>query len=810
MVGPARRPNKGKPRSSPRKWLHRLPPLAGAAGLAAMVCPVPAFTQAIPLPEIEVIGTTPVPGAEVPREKVPSAAHVLTAEDVRINGVPDLLGSLDTLIGGVILNNSQNNPFQPNFTYRGFEASPLVGNPQGLAVYVNGARFNQPFGDTVNWDLIPSVAVNRVVLEGANPAFGLNALGGSLSVELKNGFNYQGTEVELLGGSFGRIKGAIQHGRQFDNIGVYLALSGLRETGWRDHSPSTLRQFYGDIGWRGHRGELHLNLLAADNELVGNGTAPVELLAVDRSAVFTWPDRTLNRYARMALSGNVEITDAWGLQANLYVGRLRQKTKNGDASDAEPCESDPAFLCLGEDGVPLFARNGTRIPNFVTDSPYLRFPAFAERFEEGGPYAQLNRTATDTLGYGATLQVSHRGELFGRPNQFVAGASLDGGRTRFAATSEVGALTLDRGFAGPGIVIDQRFSSEPIAAITPVDVKARNTYYGLYFSNVLDITDRLSATLWGRYNLAEIRLRDQIGTELTGDHRFARFNPGAGLAYRFTPEVSAYASYSEANRVPTPAELSCADPAAPCSLTNFFVGDPPLNQVVARTVEAGLRGRFQPANGTVVHWNVGAFRTETEDDILFVSSEIIGRAFFQNVGATRRQGIEAGLTVRAPRTTAFLQYAYLDATFRSFVTLNSPENPFADDEGRIFVKPGDRLPGIPRHALKFGVAHAVTDAWKVGVTARAFSGKYLVGDESNLNPKTAPYMVVDLNTTHDIAPNLQLFAVVENLFNAKYETFGTFSPTTEVPILQVPDATNPRSLSPGAPFAVYAGIRARW
>jgi iron complex outermembrane recepter protein len=769
-----------------------------------LLLPCSAWAQAVQLPEIEVISTTPVPGAEVPREKIPAMTHVLTPEDVRINEVPDVVTALEGRIGGVTLNNAQGNPFQPNLTYRGFEASPLAGNPQGLAVYVNGARFNQPFGDTVNWDLIPSIAVHRMVLEGSNPAFGLNALGGSLSVELKNGFTYQGTELEVLGGSFGRIMGSAQFGKQVDNVGVYVAATGLREDGWRDFSPSRLRQFYGDVGWRGSSGEVHVNLLAADNNLVGNGTVPVELLAVNRSAVFTHPDQTLNQYGRVAVSGNFDVSDRVSVQGNAYYGRLRQRTKNGDATEAEPCEDNTAFLCLDDDGPPLLARNGTQIPNFVTNSPYLQFPAFAERFEEGGPYALLNRTATNTHGYGATLQSVFRDDILGRPNRFIIGGSFDGGRTRFNATSEVGALTLDRGFAEPGIVI-----SQPDGSITPVDVKTTNAYYGLYFLDVLDVTERLAATVSGRLNIARISLRDQIGTDITGDHEFMRFNPAGGLAYKITPDVSIYGGYSEANRTPTPAELSCADPATPCSLTNFFVGDPPLEQVVGRTVEAGLRGRFRPQEGTTVNWHLGLFRTETENDILFTSSAIIGRAFFQNIGATLRQGVEAGISVRGPRWSAFIDYAFLDATFRSAFTLNSPENPFADENGQIFVRPGNHLPGIPTHSLKFGFNYLITDAWKVGLTARAFSGKYLVGDESNLNPRTEPYVVVNLSTSYAINRNLEVFGVIENLFDTKYSTFGTFSPTSEVPILEVPDASITRSLSPGAPLAFYAGMRAK-
>jgi outer membrane cobalamin receptor len=186
-----------------------------------------------------------------------------------------------------------------------------------------------------------------------------------------------------------------------------------------------------------------------------------------------------------------------------------------------------------------------------------------------------------------------------------------------------------------------------------------------------------------------------------------------------------------------------------------------------------------------------------------------GRAFFQNVGKTRRQGIEAGAELRGQRWSAFLDYAFLDARFRTPLTLNSPENPAASPDGTINVSRGDHLPGIPAHSLKFGASVTITESWQIGLTGRAASGKYLFGDEANLTGKTKSYAVLNLNTAYDVTPNLQLFAIVNNVLNKEYETFGTFSPTSSVPITQAPAASNPRSLSPGAPRAVYVGARLR-
>src|SRR5271166_2660731 len=233
------------------------------------------------LPPVEVVGATPLLGSGVDRNKVPAETHILTDQDISRNGYPQALRALNEDVPGVTLGAAAGNPFQPNLLYHGFLASPLQGNPQGLAVYLNGVRFNQPFGDTVNWDLIPDLAIERVDLVGSNPVFGLNALGGALSVRTKNGFTYHGAEIDLLGGSFSQYQGELQYGVQSGDTAAYVAASGLHEGGWRDLQSSNLGNFYGDLGWRGNRGEAHVNVTAADNTLNGPGTSPIELLAVN-------------------------------------------------------------------------------------------------------------------------------------------------------------------------------------------------------------------------------------------------------------------------------------------------------------------------------------------------------------------------------------------------------------------------------------------------------------------------------------------------------------------------------------------------
>jgi outer membrane receptor protein involved in Fe transport len=760
---------------------RRLALLAATAALA------PTYAAAAAPPEVSgvvVVGRAPLSGAEQAAEDATGAVTVISEDDLPRTGGSRLLQALERQAPGVSLTSQQGNAFQPDVIYRGFEASPLQGVAQGLAIYVDGVRLNSPFGETVNWDLVPEAAIRSVTLQGSDPTFGLNALAGSLAVRLKTGFDDPDGELEVSGGDYGRRKAELQWGRASDHVGLFVAATGLHDDGWRRFSPTDVRQLYGDLAWRAGRWKVDLGLTAADNSLTGNGPAPVELLAADRRAVFTHPDTTLNRYAQARLSASYEASDQLSLQGQLYAGRLRQRTVNGDATEAEPCAGDQDLLCLQADGPVLTDATGAAIPAFNGE----------------GPYAALNRTQTRTDRWGAAVQLVSRTPLAGRPNDFTAGASLDTGRTGFTADTLLGALTADRGFGGPGILVDQ--AGGPIA---PLSLIARTRYLGLYATDTAHLTPALAVTLSGRFDRAELTLRDGLGTALNGDHRFERFNPAAGLTYKLVPDLSAYAGWASTSRTPTPAELSCADAAAPCTLTDFFVADPELKLVTAQTIEAGLRGRRSLGGGRLA-WSLGAFRTKTHDDIMRVASDVRGRGFFQNVGKTRRQGVEARADWRAGPWRAFATYALTDATFETPLTLTSPDNPAADPEGQIQVRPGARIPGVARQRLKLGLGYRA-ERWRLDLDAAFASGVYLTGDEANLQPKTGAYVVANLSGAWSLTQALELFGTIENLADARYETAGTFAQTSAVFLREAPGATNPRSLTPGAPRTFELGLR---
>src|SRR5258706_106443 len=222
--------------------------LAGLAGTAA--CAETPAEQLEP-PEVEVIGVTPLPGLGVPAAQVPANVQAVTGAEIMRQHPLNLPEFMSQRLSGVNVNENQGNPFQPDLTYRGFAVSPLLGTSQGISVYQDGVRINEPFGDTVNWDLIPTAAISTInLIPGSNPLFGLNTLGGALSIRTKSGAQYPGTAATLYGGSFGRRSFDVQHGGANGELDYFASASAFREDGWRVQSPSDVRQFFSKLGWR--------------------------------------------------------------------------------------------------------------------------------------------------------------------------------------------------------------------------------------------------------------------------------------------------------------------------------------------------------------------------------------------------------------------------------------------------------------------------------------------------------------------------------------------------------------------------------
>lgn len=734
--------------------------------------------------QVVVVAPTPLLGTGVRRDRIPAAVQTLTEEAIARRGEPDVLGALSAEANGVNLDSASGNPHQPTLYYKGFAVSPLQGTAQGLAVYLDGVRFNQAFGDTVNWDLIPDDAISRLTLVGANPAFGLNALGGAINVGLKSGFTEQGAEASLSGGSFGQIDADASYGAATDTESLFAAGSIRHADGWRDLQSSDIQSAYADYGRKRDRSELHARLLLANSVLNGPGTAPIELIDAAPEAQFTAPNLIANRYLQGALTARTTFGDGWELQAQAYYSYFLQRVENGNATDIAACDTRPALLC-GADSAPVTGRAGD--------------PLLARRGD--GPYSTLDQQTTNTNGFGTIGQIANTGTLLGRANHFAIGTAFDGARTTFTALSEVGGLSpLTREFLGPGQVLNTADSS-------PVRVKIPSLAAGVFATDTVDLTPEISLTASARFNFVETDLHDQNGGDLSGNHAYARFNPAIGATWRARPWLALYAGYAETNRAPTPAELSCAGPENACSLANFFVGDPSLRQVVARTIEAGARGRFKLPGAISADYDLGLFHTNVDDDIAFINAPALGRAYFANIGGTSRQGLNARIALTAARWSFSAAYTYTDATYRAAFTEAAGENPGADGLGDITIRPGAALPGIPRAIVKLGAAFETTPRTTLGLDAVIQSGQYLFGDEANLTPRLPGYTVLTLWGNWRVTDHLELFARVQNLTDARYYTYGTFGPTSSVFLAEAPNATNPRSYSLAAPIGGFAGIK---
>ncbi len=766
-----------------RYWIaHILAALASITPAAAQDR-APAAAPSI----LDIVGVSPLGGSQ-PLAKTPANVQTLDPSDLT-QGSTGLAGALDRRISSVGLTSTTGNDLQPGLTYRGFEASPNPGAPQGVAVYQNGVRINEAFGDSVNWDFIPSNAVERAEIGGNNPTFGLNAMGGAVRLKMKDGFNHRGTEVEAEAGSFGRFSTAAQFGKQVDAAAAYGAFETVRDRGFRQSGTSDIKRFYGDIGVMLDAGEAHLNITRARNSFGASAAAPAELLQRNWSAIYTTPQSTRQSMSMANLTARLRPGPSWSIDANAYVRGFERRHVDGNTTEVERCDPQtaPGMLCFGDDDVPANGPGGAQLTDL----------------SNGAQLGQIDRTRTRSHSLGAAIQATNGDPLLTRPNRVQFGLSLDYAKTRFDAFSELGVIGADFRVMGLGQFLGP--SGDP-TSIGPVLLDATTTNVGAWISDTLDITRDLAASFGGRFNVTRVKLADQLGTELNGVTTVQRFNPMAGLTYRLAPNLRAYVGASQASRSPTPLELGCANPLRPCIIDAFLVSDPPLKQVVATTFETGLRGSFSLKDDLApVTWKAGLFRTDTRDEILNVPSAIQGFGYFANVGGVRRQGLELDASWRGERMNLFVAYAWLAATFTDSLSLSSPNNPRADSQGNIQILAGNRLPMSPRHRLKAGFDYALTPALKLRTDMLLVGNQYFEGDAANLNARLPAFATFNSGVSYQVNKTFEIFAKVDNIFDRRYATFGAYFDTRQI---DVANFTDPRTLSPARPRSFYAGARA--
>ena len=307
-------------------------------GDAATITPTPAKENtSIQLDSVEVRAKRfyevgPLPGLGLTKEEIPGNVQSISAEEIKQSHSLSITDLMNRKLQSVNVNDYQGNPFQMDLTYRGFTAGPQIGTPQGLSVFFDGIRVNEPFGDVVNWDMIPMNALAGIdVFPGSNPIFGRNTLGGALSMKTKDGFNNEGVDAQVLAGSFGRKYLQAEGGWNNGTIGLFGAGNFFLEDGWRTNSPSKVNQFFGKASYRGDKLDLNLSTLMVKTELVGNGLVPSQMYQQDRNSVFTGEDTTKNTLSQFQLSGSYFVDDSFSVTGQVYRRNSNRHALGADA-----------------------------------------------------------------------------------------------------------------------------------------------------------------------------------------------------------------------------------------------------------------------------------------------------------------------------------------------------------------------------------------------------------------------------------------------------------------------------------------------
>jgi outer membrane receptor protein involved in Fe transport len=795
---------------------------------------------------VTVLSPTPIGPSNQSRDQMPVPAQGLTAKDLETGNALDLTDLMNKRLTSVYINENAGNPFQPDINYRGYTSSPLLGTPQGLSTYMDGVRQNQPFGDIVSWDLIPKVAIQDMTLmPGSNPVYGLNTLGGAVSIQTKDGLTAPGGSLQITGGKFGRRAVEEEAGGHLPKgFNYYVAGNLYREDGWRQYSPSEVRQAFAKIGWTDPKTSVYLSGAYANNWMTGNGTSDFRFLNVDYTSVNTIPDVTWDHSPSLTLNLTHAVSDSLAFSANAYYRYVRADSSNGDLNDDS---FDQDLYNLSSDDAAA-----------LEDAGYSGFPTTGDPTTEPHPYwsciAQVLQNDTDSEPSskcnGVITDTSDKQNSYGlsglitwktKKNRLAIGAGWDRGTSTYHQLTQLGYLNPDNvSFTLVPIFLDGTTFSDG----DPVDTQV--LLHGTVNTPSIYATDTVTAGPWaitlsGRYNHTSLDNLDYLPPSdargnLTSHNLFLRFNPAAGVSFRASRFLNTYFNYSEASRAPTSIELGCSDPDEPCNLPNALVSDPPLKQVVSRTVEAGIR-----SNDTgPFHWSADYFFGQNYNDLLFVASEQTGFGYFLNFGKIRRDGIELELAKDWRHYSLGGNYTFLNATYQSAQTIDGGSNSTNDSalagmpgiDDNIHITPGDFIPQVPRNIFKLYGQCRPSPKLTAEMNILAVGSSFARGNENNLDQpdgviylgsgKSAGYGVAGLGARYQLTSHFELFVQLNNLLDKHYSTgaqlgttpfddndhfvaqpFGTPYGTDdgEIPI---------RSSSfqaPGTPFNVYGGLK---
>ena len=776
--------------------------------------------------QVDVVSQTPLSGTDLEINQIAAPVQTATAADIENIGALDLADFMNRRLNGVFINEMAGNPFQPDVNFRGYTASPLLGTPEGISVYVDGVRQNQPFGDVVSWDLIPKDSISEMTLiPGSDPLYGLNTLGGAVSVSTKSGFTNPGWAGRALYGSSGRkeVEGEWGGGKA-TGFNWFLSGLGFHESGWRYASVSDIRQGFARLGWRTIKTDLALTMSYAYNTMLGNGVQDYRLLDANYTSSYSVADSTANRSPSFNFIARHSFSDNLAVTGNAWYRNIRSETINpnfnGDVVGNDIYQPTPAEQAvLSAAGYTGFPTSGANIAN----TPFPMWACLAEALTPGGSPDStcdgVNVYSKEVLNeYGLSGQFTWIANTGVGRNQFTAGALVDGNHVTYTQTTDFAYVLPDLSLVSvPAWQDGSTVDSDGNPIDSRVAFKGHTPNWSLYFADTLTLWKNVNVTVSGRYNYDRVNNLDLLNptpgpSSLTGDYTFQRFNPSVGITWSPVSSLNAYARFAQGGRAPTAIELGCANPSAPCSLPNSLSADPPLQQVVTDTWEVGLRGKPEIPRIPNFKWNVGAFRDENHNDILFVAAPELGTGYFQNFAKTLREGLDADLDGRIGPVTWGLDWTFLSATYQSVETLDGSANNTNDIAlqgypglgGTITVHPGNRIPLIPKDTGKAYAIWQATHRLMFEMNEVIVSSSYARGNENNgyaadgvyyLGPGVSPgYAITNFRAHYDLSRHFQLALQVDNLFNHEYYTAAWLSNT----VLTAQGAFQ------SLPFAAYA------
>ncbi len=568
----------------------------------------------------------------------------------------------------------------------------------------------------------------------------------------------------MSGGSHGRKEWSITRGSKSGNTDYFFSASSLEEDGWRYLSHSDVKQLFGKVGWENDDTDFDVSITHGNTDLNGNGVLPYSMLQKKRDDTYTVWDNTSNHMTMGNINASHWLSDTLMLSGVTYVRRNYTTTFNGDGNDS--------FGVGGED-------------------------------DQG----EVNRTYTTQQSQGAGLQASWLSDV----HNLALGFSYDRSRSDFLMTEQ----------EGEEFTADRRVTELDDDIETANSLLGRTQTTSVYLSDTYAFSESMSLVVSGRYNRTTVKADDRHNADgrLNANYTYTKLNPSLGFTYATGTSSSFYANWGQGNRAPTPIELGCADPDNPCSLPNAMAADPFLEQIVSKTVEAGMRGGSKDG----IQYSLAIFQATNEDDLLFVAANTAGQGYFKNFGETQRQGVEVSLNGTAgDRLNWGLNYSYVDATFESPACIVSEANSAEDEdncgEDQIRIKPGNSIPGIPKHQLRVRGDWAISSAWNLNLTGVHFSDSYVHGNENNLHNsrgKVESYQVFNISTSYQTEGNWQIYGKITNLLDKKYSSAGILAENSFdangnfITTMSggEPDWTNETFYAPGAPRSFYLGLK---